>query len=77
MCSMSRNVSKQTVLLDGSNIGLPKWHVCASVLILSEGMNDISSVKVHLKTCSGNVNIGSYSKTCLKRLLKNKTKNCF
>ena len=52
------NVSKQT-LLDGIDVGLPKWCVCGHGLNQSvhEGMKDISNVKVHLKTCSGNVNI--------------------
>ena len=44
-----------------------RWHwstqrrICGSVLNLSEGMNNISNVKVHLKTRCGNVNIGSYN----------------
>ena len=53
------NVSKQTTLLDGVDVGPPKWRVCGSALSLSvhEGMNDISSMRVHLRTRSGNVNI--------------------
>ena len=50
------NISKQT-LLDGVDVGPPKWCICGCGLNQSvhEGINDISNVKVHLKTCSGNV----------------------
>ena len=53
-----KNSSKQT-LLDGVGVGQLKWNVCGHGLNRSvhEGMNDISNVKVHLRTCSGNVNI--------------------
>ena len=53
------NVSKQTTLLNGVDVGPPKWHVCGHGINQSvhEGMNNISNVKVHLKTRSGNVNI--------------------
>ena len=53
------NVSKQTALLDGIEVGLPKWCVCGSGLNRSihEGMNNILNIKVHLRTCSGNVKI--------------------
>ena len=53
------NVSKQTTLLDGVGIGQPKQGVCWPGLNRSihEAMNNISNVKVHLKTHSGNVNI--------------------
>ena len=53
------NVSKQTTLLDGVYLGQPKWRVCGHGLnrYVHEGMKDISYVKVHLKTRSGNVNI--------------------
>ena len=44
------NVSKQATLLDRLDIRLLKWFV-------HEGMNDISNVKVHLKTRIGNVNL--------------------
>ena len=52
-------LSKQTTLFDGVDFGQPKWPVCGQGLNYSahEGMNDISNAKVHLKTCSGNVNI--------------------
>ena len=52
-------VSKQTALLDGIEAGLPKWCVCRRGLNRSihEGMNNILNIKVHLRTCSGNVNI--------------------
>ena len=52
-------VSKQTTLLDGIDVDPPKWHVCKCGLngYVHEGMNDISNVKVHLKTHSGNDNI--------------------
>ena len=54
-------VSKQTRLLDSADIGPFKWRICGRGLNRSvhEGMNDISNVKVHLKTHSGNVNIQS------------------
>ena len=53
------NVSKQTKLLDGADVGLFKLCVCGRGLnrYVHEGMNDVSNVKVHLKTHSGNVNI--------------------
>ena len=52
------NVSKQTMLLDGVDFSPPKWHVCGrgSNRSVHEGMN-ISNVKIHLRTRSGNVNI--------------------
>ena len=53
------NISKQTKLLDGVDVGPPKQCVCWRGLNRSvhEAMNNISNVKVHLKTRSGNVNI--------------------
>ena len=56
------NVSKQATLLDGLDVSPPKWCVCGCGLnrFVHEGMNDISNVKVHLKTINGNVNITSY-----------------
>ena len=53
------NVSKQTRLLDGVEVGPPKQRMCWRGLNRSvhEAMNNISNVKVHLKTCNGNVNI--------------------
>ena len=47
------------MLLDGVEVGPPKWCVCGHGLNQSvyEGMNDISNVMIHLKTHSGNVNI--------------------
>ena len=53
------NVSKQTTLLDGVDVGPPIRGVCGRSLNWSvhEGTNNISNVKVHLKTHSGNVNI--------------------
>ena len=50
-------VSKQATLLDGLDVSPLKWRVCGFV---HESMNHISSVEVHLKTRSGNVNIGTY-----------------
>ena len=52
-------ISKQTTLLDGIDGGSPKKCVCGCDLNRSvqEAMNNISNVKVHLKTCGGNVNI--------------------
>ena len=45
------NASKQTTLLDGIDVGPPKWRVCRRGLnqIVHEGMNGISDVKVHFK----------------------------
>ena len=56
------NVSKLVTLLDGVDVGLLQWRVCGCGLnrFVHEGMNYISNVKVHLKTSSGNVNIGFY-----------------
>ena len=53
------NVSKQATLLDGLDVGKLKWRVygCGLNRFVHEGMNHISNVKVHLKTCSGNVNV--------------------
>ena len=53
------NVSKQATLLDGFDLSLLKWCVygCGLNPFVHEGMNDISNVKVHLKTRSGNINI--------------------
>ena len=47
------------MLLDGVDFGSPLWRVCGCGLNQSvqEAMKDISNVKVHLKTQSGNVNI--------------------
>ena len=52
-------VSKQATLLDGLDGSLLKWRICGCGLNLfvHEGMNDISNVKVHLKSSSGNVNM--------------------
>ena len=56
---LQANVSKQTTLLDGVDVGPFKWHVCGRGLngSVHEGMNDVSNVKVHLRTRSGNVNM--------------------
>ena len=53
------NFSKQPTLLDGIDVGPPKQRVCCRGLNRSvhEAMNNISNVKVHFKTRSGNVNI--------------------
>ena len=52
-------VSKQATLLDGLDVSPLKWRVCGCGLnrFVHEGMNHISNVKVHLKTCRENVNI--------------------
>ena len=57
------NVSKQTTLLDGVDVGPPELRGCGCGFNRSvhEGMNDISNVKVHLRTPSGNVNIATYN----------------
>ena len=46
------NVRKQTALLEGVDVGPPKWRVCGSGLIQSihEGVTDISNVNIHIKT---------------------------
>ena len=51
------SVSKQAALLDGLDASPLKWCVCWCGLnrFVHEGMNDISNVKVHLKTSSGNI----------------------
>ena len=56
------NISKQATLLGGVDVDPPKWRVCGCDLnrFIHEGINDISNVKVHLKTRSGNVNIVRY-----------------
>ena len=66
------NVSKQATLLDGLDFCMLKWRVCGCGLnrFVHEGMNHISNVEVHLKDRNGNVII--YSKTCVKRPLKNR-----
>ena len=53
------NLSKQATLLDGVDVGALKWPVCGLGLdrLVHEGMNDISDVKVQLKTRIGNVNM--------------------
>ena len=62
------NVSKQTTVYDGVEVGPSKWRVCGRGLNRSvhEGMKDVSNVKVHLKTRSGNVNII----LCMERITK-------
>ena len=56
------NVSKQATLLDGLDVSPLKWPICWCGFngFVHEGMNHISNVEVHLKTCNGNVNIGKY-----------------
>ena len=56
------NVSKQATLLDGLDVSLLKWRLCGCDLnrVVHEGMNNISNVKIHLKTRNRNVNIGAY-----------------
>ena len=50
---------KQATLLDCVDACPLKWRVCGCGLniFVHEDMNDISNVKVHLKTCIGNVNM--------------------
>ena len=52
------NVGKQRTLLDGVDVGPPKWPVCGLGLKRSvhEGMNNILIVKFQLRTRSGNLN---------------------
>ena len=54
------NVSKQAMLLDGLDVSPFKWRIsgCGSNRFVHEGVNLISNVNVHLKTRSGDVNIG-------------------
>ena len=56
------NISKQATLLDGLDVSPLKWRVCGGGLnrFVHEGMNHISNVEFHLKTRSGNVNIGKF-----------------
>ena len=53
------NISKQATLLDVIDVCPLKWCVCGFGLnrFVHEGMNGISNVKVHLKTCIGNINM--------------------
>ena len=53
------NVSKQATFLDALDVSPLKLRVCGCGLnqFVHGGMNDISNVKIHLKTRSGNVNI--------------------
>ena len=56
------NISKQAMLLDGLDVSLVKWRICGCGLnrFVHESMKHISNAEVHLKTCSGNVNITLY-----------------
>ena len=54
------NASKQATVLDGLDVSPLKWRVCGLNRFVHGGMNNISNVKVHLKTSSGNVNIYIY-----------------
>ena len=55
------NVSKQATLLDGLDVSPLNWRLCGFGLnrLVHEGMNHISNIEAHLRTRSGNVNIGS------------------
>ena len=59
MLFVTQTSVKRVLLLDGIDVGPPKWPIYGRGLNQSvhEGMKDISNVKVHLKTHSGNVNI--------------------
>ena len=72
------NVSNQASLLDGLNVVLLKWCICGCGLnrFVHEGMNDISNVKVYLKTSSGNVNIDKWTHT-LSMLVSISSKTVF
>ena len=56
------NASKQATLLDGLDVSQLKRRVygCGLNRFAHEVMNDISNVKVHLKTRSGNVDFMKY-----------------
>ena len=45
------NISKQTTLLDGIDVGPPKWHICGCGLNRSVhlGMSDVPKRKIHRK----------------------------
>ena len=66
------NVSKQATLLDGLDVSPLEWRVFGCVLnrLVQEGMNHISNVEVHLKACSGNVNIVRYITLCYRWLYR-------
>ena len=53
------SVSKQASLLNGIDVGPLEWRICWCGLnrFVHEVTNDISNVKVTLKTSSGSVNI--------------------
>ena len=53
------SVNKQHYWMDLTLVSPLKWHVCGCGLnqFVHEGMNDISNVKVHVRTSSGSVNI--------------------
>ena len=53
------NVSNQALLLDSIDLVPLKWRACGCGFyrFVHEDMNNISNVKAHLKTSSGNVNI--------------------
>ena len=70
------NVSKQATLLDELDVSPLKWRVCGCDLnrFVHEGMNYISNVNVHLKTCSGNVNISIWFFILLSLLMINNIK---
>ena len=71
------NLNNQTTLLDGVDVGPPKWGVCGRGLngSVHEGMKDISNVKVHLKTHSGNVNIIIYLRRSQVKIVKGQWSN--
>ena len=55
------------MLLDGVDAGTPKWHILMGGLIVRvhEAMNPSPNAKVHLRICSGNVNILKLTLKCL------------
>ena len=59
MVNVTQTSVKKATLKDGLDNSPLKLRVCGCFLnrFVHEGMNDISNVKVHLKTRSGNVNI--------------------
>ena len=73
------NVSKQATLLDGIDVSPLKWRVCGCGLnrFGYEGMNHISTVEVHLKTRSGNVNIVNYVTDLFAQRSLNKNTICY
>ena len=70
------NISKQTTL-EGVDVAPSKWRVCGrgSNRSVLEGMNNISNVKVHLRSRSGSVNEPRHEKTNVLQLRKQRRRS--